>query len=381
MEEAKATAATTASGVSDSCNHVAPRTLSTLGDALAVFRNPATELQLLLCYDAAAEKGASSQFDALCDRVSSQLSSSANMLSCFLWDCGNRQSEGLSAGLGKREGQPLLAVIHKGVVADVFHCCRDRDHPLLVSEEEVQNLSTRLMAVVDARGVAGVPGSSINKGGEKQLTVNISAMLELGKRNLQSKEDRVGYARKAFAKAVSILDAVEPEVRQQSHSAAQLQDFYGSLATSLGWWAMADMIDGVAVKDCTAWQRLCHSPVLQLWCAEPRSDVLRAITLGKLIGAAGPALQWKGQSKACSQTALRAYLQEHPCDVVSRQRLVVTLFLAGDLERCVTEVLKLRSLAKGSRQQEEGEEELSGATGSYGDVALVALETFCGHSF
>lgn len=243
------------------------------------------------------------------------------------------------------------------------------------------------------------------------LVINIASWIEIGRKTMQ--QGKAVYAEKIFLKALSVADEMVSETLEHlvdpsfeaAVAAGSFDDLLRAQALVLAWVAIAQMVQGkhgvtnnqknsqTLIHE-TGWvsnpfvsrleekKRLFFS-LLQ----EPKNEVLRAISLNKLLAVAfvtpifipknsslvsseapsdspslGPSshekdddndnehgeyvegVRWSSGDPSCSQTWLRKYLAQHPTDVARRRQLLITLFLADDLEACFTEVLKLESL-------------------------------------
>ena len=116
------------------------------------------------------------------------------------------------------------------------------------------------------------------------------------------------------------------------------------------------------------------SPFCQIWRAEVKSDVARAAASYQMWREA-EAVGWRWHPSTCSQKALAESLAATPHDGALRQRLCLTLFLSGDLERSATEALKLAV----TRWDAVGESpEHSNAHRRFGVRALQSIEAFVG---
>ncbi|CAJ1008575.1 hypothetical protein Q4I28_003888 [Leishmania naiffi] len=193
---------------------------------------------------------------------------------------------------------------------------------------------------------------SLQQETEQCLSVDVAKMVEMGKKLMS--EHQCFYAEKFFAKALRTLDAVAADVNR---IAASREDYNGSVALCLAWAGLALMVQGEQTVENVYLARLGRQATLQPYCDEPLSDANRAMTTWRLMqGAPRP---WSETRD--SEAKLRATLLSNAQDTSARSLLVITLFLKGDLERAMTEALKLH---------------VSGD--AFGRVALKHLSRFLG---
>lgn len=372
-------------------------------------------VKLLLCYDD-TDLGLTRE---LCEQCFSEVvGESTRNLSlaehCYLWNCtGFTEAQ---EQIGKREGHVLLLLLFRGEVVDraegraaVGALTSDDGHrcfsgaPLL-DLEIASRIRQRLASFFRCLSSSGNPVSAVVKNDEPlplggahknagssysvqkaecttSLSINVAYLLELGCKTMRA--GKAIYAEKIFSKALLSLDAVTPDVFKTA-GWGELADFNATLSSVLAWTAMAQLVQqerhqinpnmpNALVK------RLRSTDAFQPWREKPLSDVSRALALNDLIEAAETfplieldvskrseqrlkVLEWSGENPSCSLKSLQAFLSSSPNHVESRRKFVITLFLAGDLERTFTEVLKLQSL---------GDEEFTRA-------AMEILCVFCG---
>lgn len=317
-------------------------------------------VQLLLCIDGTDGAIPMAEAEALLATLRGRLGEAAARLTQLgVWPCTGYPA--VRTLLDKQDTEPLLLVVAGGAVVDRLPCQPLSSLGSLLHEEAIRCFCERLVAM--EHGVHHAVTTTETPAGEAALQVNVRQMIEVGCRTLQS--GKAVYASKIFVKAVRTLDAMQAEIlASPTTSFADQADYYASLAVSLAWAGMAEMIMGGGVPN--LWlDRLRTHPMLRPWRDTPLSDVARALTLERLLSELGPAGTWQGEGGAdgnnCSQKHLRDQLAKNPHDTLTRRRLLVTLFLAGDLERCLTESLKLCS---------EGD--------LFGQHALGCVTTFCG---
>lgn len=367
-------------------------------------RLSAWSIRLLLCYDEKEEKYVSKAYaDGFLKSLVEELK---QLRSDDTWRDGISRLEGVHLWNGthfpeamrqleKVAGQPLLLVIQGGEIVDRFDgpvyrapsrsssredvaqndgadgghssgtSSRDSAPPLLNSET-MRRFCERLMApqlaAVEGRGTNGPITSTAAHHTENtrsqdpgsRLTVNVANLVELGCKTMRS--GKAVYAEKIFGKALETLDAVTSETLKTA-SWSSLSDFYGTMASVLAWMAMARLVQGKEERTNPYMTRLLQTEMLKPWREQPLTDVARAIALSRLVEAdihhsvpstSSPSSTqmkpWCGEDSTCSQRYLLQFLSTNPNDISSRRKLVITLFLAGDLERCLTEVMKLKSL-------------------------------------
>jgi hypothetical protein len=196
--------------------------------------------------------------------------------------------------------------------------------------------------------------SQIVEGGA--LQVDVAKMLAMGK-SLMAKGQAM-YAEKFFLKALGVLDAVGEDALLQQKLSAEI-DFLLSLADCLAWVLMAQLVQGKNIEQNPAADRLEaeHGPLVAITPYPTNGDVQRALSARTLFRYAPAA--WSPE--ACSVKILSALLTATPTDHKSRSLLVITLFLSNDVERCLTEALKLQVLGH-----------------DFGAIALSAVTAFLG---
>eukprot|EP00796_Vickermania_ingenoplastis_P008534 gene8534-5981_t len=312
------------------------------------------EVKLLLCYDATDDGVSMTSGETLLDSILGGMDQPPGVLqSFFVWNC--TAFEEARKQLGKVNEHPLLVVVADGQVADTIVCNRlscVTPIPLL----EAKTLGILCRRLSSATKVNSLESDSTES--ELSLTVNVARLLDVGCRTLRS--GKVEYAEKIFVKALTVLDAVYNEAMKKSDSQS-VADYLATQAAVLAWGGMSELIQGKGVASSFFLDRLSCTQGLKAFCEEPLSDALRALTLRGLLRALGPPGTWKGENPLCSQKFLFAHLASQPHDTAARRNLIVTLFLAGDLERSITEALKLQSLDD-----------------PFGETALTLLCAFCG---
>lgn len=209
-------------------------------------------------------------------------------------------------------------------------------------------------------------------------------------------------------------------------SKSSFKDLLQTQATVLAWVSVAQMVQGKHGDKCdesnhglvvpgATWSsnpfviRLVKkAPMLFSSFLEPKNEVLLALSLNKLLAAASTTpivipksesllsnetgtdspysctlsekkqehdnnsswkngeyvagVSWSSNNPSCTQTWLREYLSKNPTDIARRRQLLITLFLAGDLERFFTEIIKLKSLGDGC----------------FVDTVMCIMRDFCG---
>jgi hypothetical protein len=268
-------------------------------------------------------------------------------LRLFLWNCTSAAFASAKAQLDKQPGHPLLLIVFRGAIADTIRdaslaemtsvnvprlCSRLASFQVSAKPAHVADASPRSTAAGSSScmGVAGdaVPPPS----SPSHLSVDVAKMVGMGKGLMA--ERKPFYAEKFFAKALQTLDAVAGEV---DHFVSEREEYDGSLALCLAWAGLAQLVQGTYTVDNPYLSRLRQTARLRDFSAKPLSDACRALATWDLMQAAPR--PWS--EAECSETKLRAALQANPRDAVSRSLLVVTLFLSGDVERAMTEALKL----------------------------------------
>ncbi|KAG5501735.1 hypothetical protein JIQ42_05587 [Leishmania sp. Namibia] len=306
----------------------------------------------LLCYEYPSDSVTADGILQFQKSVTTAAQQYGARLSLYIWDCTSSSFAATRAQLGKSRGHPLLLIVFKGTIADTL-----RDMPLAeMSATEVPQVCRRLAsfqssenpARVVASGARRTPASSIaaatsmaesrgdessrEEGVEQQLLVDVAKMVGMGKRLMAERKPL--YAEKFFSKALLILDAVADDV---DRLVASREEYDGSVALCLGWAGLAQLVQGKQIVENAYLERLGRQATFQPFRDEPLSDANRAMTTWRMMqGAPRP---WSETRD--SEAKLRAVLSSNVQDTVSRCLLVITLFLKGDLERAMTEALKL----------------------------------------
>jgi hypothetical protein len=210
---------------------------------------------------------------------------------------------------------------------------------------------------------------------EGSVTVDVAKVLRLGREMLSTQ--RPQYAEKFFARAVALVDAVlsDPAAAATLRGEGAEQELAGSRAVASAWHLLSVVCQGRA-GDAEGLYRTLATSVAAAggsgaepdWLA-PLGDVRRAMAAFELLRAMP--VGWTGDA-ATSETRLRARLAEiHAAEKADasptaaaevRCQLVLTLFLMGDIERCLTEALKLQQVMRHP----------------FGDVAIKAVCDFLG---
>ncbi|KAK7198741.1 hypothetical protein NESM_000838700 [Novymonas esmeraldas] len=319
---------------------VVVRVVSSAEDFASVFvphgapGGAAEEDALLLCYE---HPGDGVTADALLDfqqAVTAAALQHGAGLRLFVWDCTSPSFAAARAQLDKSRGHPLLLIITRGAIADTV-----RGVPLVdVIATDVPRVCSRLASFQSSAKPArvvvsdAVGGAAAGAATERRLSVDVAKVVGMGKGLMAQRQPL--YAEKFFVKALSTLDAVAADV---DLLVASREDYDGSVAMCLAWAGLARLVQGTGVVENAYLERLDGRPELQCFCEEPLSDASRAMTTWHLMR--GAPRTWSEAQD--SETKLRAALSAAPDDTTSRSLLVVTLFLRGDLERAMTEALKL----------------------------------------
>nr|CCC91450.1 unnamed protein product [Trypanosoma congolense IL3000] len=305
---------------------------------------------LLLCYEADADSVTISDLVAFQDTVRTASHKYGTKVKVYLWECSADAFTAARMQLKKKRGMPLLLVVYKQEIADTF------PQPFADLISTVLRVCERLASYQRDDKIAIVSPVSLTeprpqKGSldaapdvEQRLTVDIARLIETG-RNLM-KTGRAEYAEKAFQRALATLDTIEPLCEGDNR-------VRGTTAMCLAWLSFSMLAQGKCTDSHA--QRLRRD--YEDFCREFLSDAARVCVTHRLIGAL--TIEWRGDT--CSQKKLRDILAASPHNHEYRCALVVTLFLSGDLERCLTEVFKLRVLSV-----------------PFGAIALSAIQDYIG---
>ncbi|KPI84041.1 hypothetical protein ABL78_6906 [Leptomonas seymouri] len=372
-DTAAANNSTGSSGCSNGfSNAVVPvSVVSSVSEFQAVFRSCPNTSQacdrsdaFLLCYEQPADKVSSDGLFSFQKSVEEAARLHGTRLRLFLWDCSSPAFASAKSQLEKQPGYPLLLVVFRGSIADTI-----RGVPLgEMAATEVPRLCSRLASFQSstkpARVADGPPhtaavgndevhGSGQPHPAPQHLFVDVAKMVGMGKKLMA--ERRPFYAEKFFVKALQTLDSVADDV---DRLVAARVDYDGSVALCLAWAGLAQLVQGKHTIENPYLSRLKSSENLRVFREEPLSDASRAVVTWELVQAA----PWTWSEAECSEKKLRGVLQVNPQDTAARSLLVVTLFLSGDLERAMTEALKLHVCGE-----------------SYGRVALQQMSLFLGN--
>lgn len=288
----------------------------------------------LLCYEPVADKISKDSLDAFTAGIRASCAKHSTQIELRLWDCSDASFAAARQQLDKQPGYPLLLIISKGAVADTL---RDKTLEAMLAED-MNRVCERIASFQLSKNPATVVTGDHSGGGTgSTMRVDVAKIIGLGKKMLA--EGQPVYAEKFFVKAKESLEAVELEVRRGA-APQQLQDFEGSMAMTLAFAGLAQMVQGRIVSENPYVKQLQSGDRYAAFTSEPLSDASRVITCAELMKAAPR--EWN--SDTCSQKKLCAALQQNPADHDSRSMLVITLFLSGDLERCLTEAIKLHTL-------------------------------------
>lgn len=346
--------------------------VSSVAEFQSVFTDigrPADEQRdaFLLCYEQPADQVSADGLLRFQRSVEEAARVHRTRLRLFLWNCGSGAFAAAKAQLEKQPGHPLLLIVFRGAIADTI---RGKSLAEMTATEVPQlcrRLSSFQTSVKPARVVDGPPTSSSHAAAPassgdtgtaeavatQHLSLDVAKMVGMGKKLMA--ERKPFYAEKFFAKALQSLDAVAADV---DRLVTAREDYDGSVALCLAWAGLAQLVQGKHTVDNQYLRRLCETEKLRAFREEPRSDACRAVATLALMQAAPRT--WN--EVTCSEAKLRAALKASPHDAASRSLLVVTLFLSGDLERAMTEALKLHLCGE-----------------AYGRVALKQMCAFLGH--
>ncbi|CUG55709.1 Hypothetical protein, putative [Bodo saltans] len=242
-----------------------------------------------------------------------------------------------------------LIVMVKDAVADIFFGAQT----ILDASDDLGRRVRRFLTP-GATALAEKPKGDESEGGA--LQVDVAKMLAMGK-SLMTKGQAV-YAEKFFVKALGVLDAIGND-ELLARTLSSDDNFLLSLADCLAWVLMSQLVQGKNIEHNAAADRLEaeHGPLVGLTPYPTNGDVQRALSARKLFRFAPAA--WSPE--LCSVKTLSALLAATPSDHKSRSLLVITLFLSNDVERCLTEALKLQVLGH-----------------DFGAIALSAVSDFLG---
>ena len=256
------------------------------------------------------------------------------------WDCSTDAMAAARSSLDVTSPIEVVA-IRSGEVVDRLRgedAIKRTMHPMM----------QRILSFVQSKVSRVVDDSHAAAGSSAKVAVDITKLLTMGQ-DLMRKAQAM-YAEKFFLKALGVLDAVQSE-------AGTDDDVIASTALCLAWTLLAQLAQAKEVSHNVHAKRLQNNESYRPYREEALSDVCRALTAWNLMRMAP--LAW--DPATCSVTKLTATLQSNPQRHNERAQFVITYFLMGDLERCLTEALKLHVL-----QQD------------FGRYALTELQQFLG---
>lgn len=327
---------------------------------------------LILCYEVPSDGITAAGLQSFRDAVDAEAARHSTAIALHLWDCSSAAFKAAKEQLEKIPGAPLLLIMFDGAIADTV---RDAALPA-VAAERVPRICERLAAFQrTSRPAQVMPSTSTTtttngddgtSAGGRVMRVDVARIMNLGQ-SLLTKGEAV-YAEKAFVKAIAALQALEADVmaasaRTASSSSSSVStavaDYEGSMAMALAWAALSQIVQGKVINNNPFLKTLTggSGDRFLAYTEEPLSDACRVVTTQQLMLAAPRA--WTVET--CSQKKLGEALRSNPSDHDSRAMLVITLFLAGDMERALTEAVKLRSLGI-----------------DYGRIALKKIAVFLG---
>ncbi|EPY22952.1 hypothetical protein STCU_04526 [Strigomonas culicis] len=325
----------------------AAKTITSVDEFKAIFQAPVDGL--LLCYETPTDAVNAVDLSAFESSVRQIATRENAKLHLYFWNCTSAQFGSAKRQLEKKAGELLVLIVYKGEVADALRARRLDD----LLAEDLPRVCKRLASFQQTRGAAAVVATAA---APRMLQVDVAKLVGMGKKLMT--EGQPLYAEKFFQKAVDALDALRPQV-ELTNTAAEAADYEGSVATCLAWVGLAQLVQGGSAQHNASLARLAAAPQWEPYRREPLGDVSRVLTAQVLLAAAPR--PWS--SDTCSEAKLSAALQQEPGDHAARSLLVVTLFLRGDLERALTEAVKLNALHV-----------------PYGLVALRKLSAFLGES-
>ncbi|ORC88003.1 uncharacterized protein TM35_000192470 [Trypanosoma theileri] len=313
-------------------------TIHSVDDFRSVF-TPNRSDRLLLCYEAVGDNVKTEELSVFENTVRAAAEAHGTKLQLHFWECSSNAFTAAKQQLGKERGTPLLAVVYRETIADTFR------QSLSSMMDEMPRLCERLssyqrggkVAVLSSSSSSSLsPASTTNTTttnsataveSDARLMVDVSKLVGMGKRLMA--EGKAEYAGKFFQRAVDALDAVLPHCNGDNN-------VNGSLALCLAWTALAQIVQG---RSAEAYMQRLETQYVD-YCMEIGSDAARVRSTYRLISA----MPFTWRSDTCSERRLREILVADPHSHNHRCALVVTLFLAGDIERCLTEAVKLRVL-------------------------------------
>ncbi|AAZ12403.1 hypothetical protein, conserved [Trypanosoma brucei brucei TREU927] len=288
---------------------------------------------LLLCYEADVDAVTAADLIAFERVVKAAATEFGTRLGLHLWNCSDDAFGAARTQLGKEKGTPLLLIVYRGEIADMLH------QPLANLVSEVALVCQRLASYQRGDSIAVVSSLPLSPQQPVQddavdtasvvgqrMTVDIARLIEMGKRLMTT--GRAEYAEKIFGRALGTLDAMSSNCGSDTR-------LRGSTAMCLAWVSLAILVQGRCADDHL--QRLRGD--YEEFCVEFESDAARVCATQRMMHSL--TIKWKGD--VCSEKRLRSILADDPHKHDHRCALVVTLFLSGDLERCLTEALKLHA--------------------------------------
>jgi hypothetical protein len=313
-------------------------TAADLANFLQIEPKKSKEIRLLLCVAGEpipleiASGQTSCIASALVEKVSPQIGLAASRfaISLYVWVASGNDLADARATLGIAT-LPTLFAVRSGEFLDKLH------GPQLQDSNAVQAFCKSIRNMADGKRLVSTDSDGRGEGTAApptKLRVDIARMIVMGK-DLMAKSSPV-YAEKFFLKALGVLDAAALEMTGGAED-EEHDDVQASIALSLAWLVMAQLVQGRSNANSNECLARLRSDRYARWTSVALSDEMRSVATGVLFAYAP--LQWTGES--CSATKLAAKLSAEPTDDSARSMLVLTHFLSGDVERCLTEALKL----------------------------------------
>ena len=271
-------------------------------------------------------------------RSAVERASSSGGVRAAVWYCHDFSDARRTLGIdGENHTVTMFVIFNKSIV--------DR----LVGDRDIQEGVERVCQRIHARSSAARSGivQLVNEG----LHIDVAKMLHQGQELMRKSLHE--YAEKFFLKALEVLDAAVGSDDQTALG----EEYNGSIAQCLAWVMLSQMVQGRGLSDQSPYFRRLRSDPLRQFAETYRSDPARALATRALMVSAPTT--WRPELHSVSK--LSSALRENPRNDVDRCMMLVTLFLSGDLERCLTEAMKLHLLGN-----------------DFGRVAMSAVTTFLG---
>jgi hypothetical protein len=252
------------------------------------------------------------------------------------WEFGRNPAmrQAVAALIGAADVDVAVLAVGRGELLDKFlgHDASLQALPtLLPSFESYLHKRDPTRSSAESTPTAVGPSTALDHQSATTAPIDIAKMVAMGK-DLLAKRQPV-YAHKFFAKALGVLDAIP--------AADHDDNMRGSVAVCLAWLIVTAVVLG-RPGDAAALHARLREADYAFFARQPLSDAARGHAIAMMVEAA-PFVWLETEA---SEVKLSEALKADPHDMAARAKLALTLFLRGDVERCLTEALKVHLVAK-----------------------------------